>query len=111
MNPELEKKACHYFACPNVNYIDNFVMDKNPSPDFIDKANELTMKLYRKTYHMPPFTSYKNATAACLYVASIITREKIDQHTIAEYFDISIVTLRKYYKIVVKELELVTNET
>lgn len=94
---ELEIQGCRTFVCPNLSLINERGKDLNLKEETIERAKNLAVEYFKKTYHRPHYSSAKHLLPAFIYVASILEGEKIYQTDVAKVFGMSHSTIRKWY--------------
>jgi transcription initiation factor TFIIIB Brf1 subunit/transcription initiation factor TFIIB len=105
---ELERMGCRKFVCPNISLIDEKGKELGLRDVTIRKAKEIAVEYFRKTYHHPHYSSVKHVLPSMVYIASKLERDKIIQRDIAKGFDVSHCTINKWYKDVMKVLDIET---
>lgn len=94
---ELEILGCRTFVCPNLSIISEKGKELNLKEETIERAKNLAVEYFKKTYHIPHYSSVKSLLPAFIYVACVLEGEKINQIDIIKVFGTSQSTIRKWY--------------
>lgn len=94
---ELEIEGCKTFVCPNLSIIDEKGKELLLRDETIKRAKDLAVRYFKETYHRPRYSSSKHVLPAFIYIASLIEGERRSQTEIAEVFNMSHSTVRKWY--------------
>ena len=111
-NKELEVMACKTFVCPNLGLIVQKGKELQLRDETINKARDIAVEYFKKTYHMPIYSSVKNLLPSFLYLASILGSDRNDrsdrrtQEEVKYVFDITIPTMRRWNRHIIDTLEL-----
>lgn len=103
---ELEKQGCKTFVCPNISLIDDVCKEYHISEDTIKTAKDIAIEYFKKTYHNPPFSSAMHVLPSAFYIASRLEGEKRSQIYVGQMFDVSHVTIKRWYENIMFVLDI-----
>ena len=107
---ELEILGCKAFVCPNLGLIEEKGKELGLREGTINKAKDIAIMYFKKTYHMPHYSSAKYLLPSFIYIASMIEGERKTQIHIADVFGISYCTIRKWYSRIIDTLGMIISE-
>lgn len=103
---ELEKQGCKAFVCPNISLIDDVCKEYNISENIIKTAKNIAIEYFKKTYHNPPFSSAMHVLPSAFYMASRLEGRKMSQIDVGHMFNVSHVTVKKWYENIMFVLDI-----
>ncbi|MDP2755655.1 MAG: hypothetical protein Q8P40_14875 [Nitrospirota bacterium] len=103
---ELEILGCRTFVCPNLKIIDEKCKELHLRKDTIEKAKDLALQYFKKTYKSPRYSSAKHLLASFVYIAVKLKCEKRYHYEIEEAFGTNHVTINKWYHDIVETLDI-----
>lgn len=110
-NRKLELEACRIFVCPNLSLIDQKGKELEMMDDTIEKAKNMAIEYFKKTYHRPKYTAVKYLMPSFLYLASIAaervgSKDRKTQEDMSRVFGIGIPTIKRWNKDIINTLGL-----
>lgn len=105
---ELEIQGCRTFVCPNLSLIDKKGNELGLRDTTIKRSKDMAIEFFKKTYHKPHFSSARHVIPGIVYIASIIEDDRKSQKDIAKIFDVSLCTIKKWYRDVMVVLDIKT---
>lgn len=106
---ELELLGCKTFVCPNISLIDEKCSDTDIRKDIIERAREIAIDYFKKTYHNPRYSHAKFVLPATVYIACRLKGKKRTQEDIGNMFGVSHMIVKKWYKDIMGELNIELN--
>lgn len=91
---------------PNLKIIDEKCKELHLRKDTIEKAKDLALQYFKKTYKSPRYSSAKHLLASFVYIAMMLKCEKRYQNEIEEAFGTTHVTINKWYHDIVDTLDI-----
>jgi transcription initiation factor TFIIIB Brf1 subunit/transcription initiation factor TFIIB len=95
-NKELDILACKEFVCPELGLIDKKGKELQLKDETIKRAKDMATEYFKKTYHMPPYSSARHLLPSFIYIASVLEGERRFQKEIIEVFGTTNVTITKW---------------
>lgn len=108
---ELEMQAYKTFVCPNIGIIDEKGKVLGLKNDTIERAKNIAIEYFKKTYHKPRYSSAKYVFPAFIYIASILEDDIRPQTQISIVFSTTTVTIKRWYKEIVNTLNIELNSS
>ena len=103
---ELERQGYKTFICPNISLIDDICKEYHIREDIVERAKNIAIDYFKKTYHNPPFSSAVHVLPSAFYIASRLKGQKRSQRYVATMFGISHVTIKKWYENIMFVLDI-----
>lgn len=72
----------------------------------IERAKNLAIEYFKKTYHSRHYSFAKSLLPAFIYIASVLENEKIYQKDVTKVFGISKSTIKKWYRNITDTLSI-----
>lgn len=105
---ELERMGCKTFVCPNISLIEETCKNEGIRDDIIERAREIAIEYFKKTYHNPRYTSAIYVLPATVYISCRLKGDKRSQTDIGRMFGVSHTVIKKWYRDIMKELNIKT---
>lgn len=103
---ELEIQACKTFVCPNIGTIETKGKILDLREGTIERAKNMAIEYFRKTYHKPSYSSVKYVLPAFVYIAAILEDDRRSQTQISYAFSVTKATIKKWYREVLNTLDI-----
>ena len=107
---EIEILGCKIFVCPNLSLLDEKGKELGLKERTIKKAKDIAIMYFKKTYHMPHYSSVRCLLPSFIYIASIVEGEKKTQTKVADVFGVSHSTITKWYNGIIYTLGMIIPE-
>ena len=105
-NKGLDFVACKYFVCPKLGLIDEKGKELLLKDETINRAKDLAIEYFKKTYRRPHYSSARHLLPSFVYIASILEGDRVYQKDVAEVFGTTNVTITKWYRDIVDTIGL-----
>ena len=76
ISKELDMLACRTYVCPNMGLIEEKGKELGLDDRIIERAKNMAVEYFKKTYHKPHYSSAKYVLPSFIYVAAIREGEK-----------------------------------
>ena len=103
---ELDILACRTYVCPNMGLIEQKGKDLNLSDRVIERAKNMAVEYFKKTYRKPHYSSSRYLFPAFIYLATILEGEKRKQDDIAKIFGVTNLTITRWYRDIMLTLDI-----
>ncbi len=103
---KLEMQGCRTFVCPNLSIIEEKGKELNLREDTIKRSKDMATEFFKKTYHKPHYSSARHVVPGIVYAACVLEYDKRLREDIAETFGVSGCTVTKWYRDVIRTLDI-----
>jgi len=103
---ELDILACRTYVCPNMGLIEQKGKELNLNERVIERAKNMAIEYFKKTYRKPHYSSSRYLFPAFIYLAAILEGEKRRQNDVAKIFDVTSLTITRWYRDIMSTLDI-----
>ena len=103
---ELEKTGYRTFVCPDISLIDEYCNNLELKDYVVERAKDIAIKYFKKTYLHPKYRNAKYVIPACIFIAAITEGQPTLREKVASICKCRESTIRKWYGEICKELDI-----